>query len=98
MAHLKKLYSEYSHPPHPLSAAGKYHEENLGMPFPHFLHKENLCASVQIPTTSLEYEDDCYVDGEAKMMIRSPNNATEGIRAVESDFGKSNKSRIPKSF
>ena len=23
MAHLKKLYSEYSHPPHPLSAAGE---------------------------------------------------------------------------
>ena len=41
LAHLKKLYSEYSHPPHPLSAAGqdKDNEKDKG--------KENRQKQIQ---------------------------------------------------
>ena len=45
LAHLKKLYSEYSHPPHPLSAAGNFSEENLWVPSFLRLFTNNICWS-----------------------------------------------------
>ena len=64
MAHLKKLYSEYSHPPHPLSAAGEDKDKD----------KEKRQRQIQQHhfVYSFTLNIDIVVDKEAKLYSMLP--------------------------
>ena len=68
MAHLKKLYSEYSHPPHPLSAAGEDKDKDNDK------DKEKRQRQIQQHhfVNSFTLTIDIVVDKEAKLYSMLP--------------------------
>ena len=68
LAHLKKLYSEYSHPPHPLSAAGEDKDKDNDK------DKEKRQRQIQQHhfVNSFTLTIDIVVDKEAKLYSMLP--------------------------